>query len=120
MICPLCPVRNSITTDPNKLGIVVTSPEHLRHVLGIAQAALRAGKGIKVFLTGKAVHLTKCAEFSVLAGMCAVDDLAICADSYACEGYDVADIPHGISCRQMRTQAFLGAILAECGRYVVL
>jgi len=110
-----------MATDPNKLGIFVTSPQHMRHVMGVAAAATRAGKKVMVFFTYKSVHLTKHPDFVKLANMCEVEDLAICADSYTCEGYDVeTDIPKGLTGRQMRTQAYHGAIIDECGKYLVM
>lgn len=110
-----------MSADPNKLGIFVTSPQHMCHLVGIAKAAVRAGKKVMVFLTFKSIHLTKHADFITLANLCDVEDLAICADSYTCEGYDTAnDIPPGLVPKQMRTQAFHGAVLEECGKYLVL
>ncbi|OCC16202.1 hypothetical protein DBT_0019 [Dissulfuribacter thermophilus] len=107
--------------DPNKLGIFVTSPQHMRHLLGIVSAAVRAGKKVMVFLTFKSIHLTKHSDFIKLANMCEVENLAICADSYTCEGYDVEkDVPKGLTPKQMRTQAFHGGIIDECGKYLVL
>ncbi|MEF3168974.1 MAG: hypothetical protein K6360_06525 [Deltaproteobacteria bacterium] len=110
-----------MSADPNKLGIFVTSPQHMDHVLGITQAAVRAGKKVMIFFTFKAVHLTKHPSFSILANLCDVENLAICADSYTCEGYDYAkDVPRGLVPKQMRTQAYHGAMLEECGKYIVL
>ncbi len=107
--------------DPNKFAIFVTSPQNMRHVVGIAEAADRAGKKPMIFFTFKSIHLTKDSRFKALAELCGKDDIAICADSYTCEGYDgVADIPAGLSETQMRTQAFHGAQLDECGKYIVL
>ncbi len=107
--------------DPNKLAIFVTSPQNMAHVVGIAEATVKAGKKPMVFFTYKSVHLTKDARFKALAELCGEDDLAICADSYTCEGYDsAADIPAGLTGKQMRTQAFHGALLDECGKYIVL
>ena len=107
--------------DPNKFGIFVTSPQNMRHVIGIASAAVRAGKKVKVFFTFKAVHLTKHPDFVKLANMLEVDDMAICAASYTCEGYDAEnDIPKGLTPKQMGTQAFHGGIIEECGNYLVL
>lgn len=110
-----------MSADPNKLGIFVTSPQNMRHVLGIAKAAVRAGKTMMVFFTYKSIHLTKTPDFVTLASMCDVENLAICADSYTCEGYDTAnDIPPGLTQSQMRTQSYHGAVLDECGKYIVL
>ena len=109
-----------MSADPNKLGIFVTSPQNMRHVLGVTQAAVRAGMKTMVFFTFKAVHLSKTPEFVKVANLCEIKDLAICAASYQCEGYDVEDVPKGITARQMATQAYHGALLEECGKYLVL
>ena len=110
-----------MAADPNKLGIFVTTPQHMRHILGIAKAAVRAGKNVMVFFTFKSIHLTKNPLFYELTQLCAVEDVAICADSYICEGFDnVNDIPRGLTDKQMRTQAFHGAILDECAKYIVM
>ncbi len=109
-----------MSVDPNKLGIFVTSPQHMRHVLGVTQAAVRVGMKAMVFFTFKAVHLSKTSEFVKVANLCEIKDLAICAASYQCEGYDVEDVPKGITGRQMATQAYHGALLEECGKYLVL
>ena len=109
-----------MSADPNKLGIFVTSPQHMRHVLGIAHAAVRVGMEVKVFFTFRAVHLSKTPQFTELAGLLKVENLIICAASYQCEGYDVEDVPQGLTARQMGTQANHGALLEECGKYVTL
>jgi len=110
-----------MSADPNKLGIFVTTPQHMRHILGITKAAVRAGKKVMVFFTFKSIHLTKNPLFYELTQRCAVEDIAICADSYICEGFDnVNDIPRGLIDKQMRTQAFHGAILDECAKYIVM
>ena len=109
-----------MAADPNKLGIFVTSPQHMQHILGLAKAAVRAGKKVKIFFTFKAIHLTKNPNFYELAQLCG-EDIAICADSYICEGFDnVNDVPYGLTDKQMRTQAFHGAILDECAKYIVM
>ncbi|WP_297953091.1 hypothetical protein [uncultured Desulfobulbus sp.] len=93
----------------------------MRHILGLTKAAVRAGKKVMVFFTFKSIHLTKDPRFAELTQLCAVEDIAICADSYICEGFDnVNDIPRGLIDKQMRTQAFHGAILDECAKYIVM
>jgi len=110
-----------MSSEAEKMGIVVTSPQYMRHVLGVAKAAKRAGKKVMVFFTFKSVHLTKHPDFACLANLCELEDIAICADSYTCEGYDVEkDVPKGLVPRQMRTQAYLGAILDECNKVLFL
>lgn len=110
-----------MAADPNKLAIFVTSPQNMTHIVGIAEAADRAGKKLKIFFTYKSIHLTKDPRFKGLAELCGEENLGICADSYTCEGYDsVKDIPAGMTENQMRTQAFHGALLDECGKYIVL
>ena len=110
-----------MAADPNKLAIFVTSPQNMTHIVGIAEAASKAGKKPMIFFTYKSIHLTKDARFKALAELCGENNIAICADSYTCEGYDsVSDIPAGLSANQMRTQAFHGAQLDECGKYIVL
>ncbi len=107
--------------DPDKLGIFVTTPQYMPQLMKIVEAAQRAGKKVKVFFTFKAVHLTKQPDFARLVQMLPEEDLAICADSYTCEGFDAeGDIPGGMTPKQMRTQAFHGLILEECGKYMVL
>ncbi|QJA06146.1 cobalamin B12-binding domain-containing protein [Thermosulfurimonas marina] len=107
--------------DPDKLGIFVTTPQYMPHLMKIVEAAQRAGKKVMIFFTFKAVHLTKQPDFARLVKMVPEDDLAICADSYTCEGFDVElDIPGGMTPKQMRTQAFHGQVLEECGKYMVL
>ena len=110
-----------MAADPNKLAIFVTSPQNMAHVIGLAEATVKAGKKPMVFFTYKSIHMTKDARFPALAELCGKEDIAICADSYTCEGYDSAnDIPAGLDGSQMRTQAFHGALLDECAKYIVL
>ncbi len=109
-----------MSAEGNVLGICVTTPQYMHHIMGITQAALRAGKKVKVFFTFKGIHLTKHPDFVKLANMLPPDDIAICAKSYNCEGYDSQlDIPKGLTNLQMRTQGFHVEILEECDRYLV-
>ncbi len=108
-----------MSAEGNVLGIFVSSPQYLKHVMGITQAALRAGKRVMVFLTFKGIHLTKDSNFLKLANMLPPEDLVICAKSYNCEGYDsMLDVPKGLTMSQMRTQGFHVEILEECDRYL--
>lgn len=101
------------------LGIFVTSPQNMRHILGITNAAVKKGSRVKVFFTWMSVHLTKCPDF---AGLCAMEnvDVSICADSYKKAGYDIADIPKGLTQKEMATQAQHGAIIEDFDCYMTL
>ena len=66
--------------DPDKLGIFVTDPQYMGHLMKIVEAAQRAGKKVKIFFTFKAIHLTKQPDFPRLVQMIPEEDLAICAD----------------------------------------
>ena len=101
------------------IGIFVTSPQNMRHVMGVTKAAIAKGSKVKVFFTWTGVHLTKCADFPSL---CALDnvDVSICADSYKRNGYDVADVPKGLTSKEMATQAQHGAIIEDYDCYLTL
>ena len=109
-----------MSTEGNVLGIFVVTPQYMRHIIGVTQAALRANKKVKLFFSYKAVHLTKHPDFEKLANLLPDQDLSICAASYNCEGFDPQlDIPKGLTPEQMRTQAAHGEIIEECDRYLV-
>ncbi len=100
------------------LGIFVTSPQNMRHVLGITKAAKAKGSKVKVFFSWYGVHLTKCPDFK---GLCELaDDVSICVDSYKNAGYDPADIPPGLEAKKMATQAQHGEIIEDYECYLTL
>lgn len=101
------------------LGIFVTSPQHMRHVMGITKAAVAKGSKVKVFFTWYGTHLTKCSAFPELCAMENVD-VSICVDSYKKAGYDIEDIPEGLVASKMATQAQHGAIIEDYECYLTL
>ena len=103
------------------IGIFVTSPQNMRHVLGITKAAVAKGAKVKVFFTWMATHLTKCPTWNELTSMDKdMVDVSICADSYKKMGYDLADIPAGLTQKEMATQAQHGAIIEDYDSYLTL
>jgi len=100
------------------LGIFVTSPQHMRHVMGITKAAKAKGSKVKVFFSWFGVHLTKCKEFPALCEL--ADDVSICVDSYKNAGYDPADIPAGLEAKKMATQSQHGEIIEDYECYLTL
>ena len=100
------------------LGIFVTSPKNMAHVMGITKAAKAKGNDVKVFFTWKGTLLAKDPQFPEL---CTIAEVAICADSYKKMGYDPqADIPEGLNEKQMSTQAKHGYLIDDCEKYLTL
>lgn len=100
------------------LGIFVTNPDNMHHVMGVTKAAKAKGAQVKIFFTWKGTLLAKDPAFAELVGI--ADDVSICADSYKKMGYDVADVPAGLTPEKMATQAQHGAILESYDRYMTL
>lgn len=100
------------------LGIFVTNPDNFRHVEGVVKAAKAKGCKVKVFFTWTATHNSKLAEFPALCKL--ADDVAICVDSYAKQGYDRNDVPPGLDPKKMATQAQHGEVIEDYDYYLSL
>lgn len=100
------------------LGIFVTTESSMKHVMGITKAAKAKGSNVKVFFTWKATHLTKDPAFPELCEI--ADDVSICVDSYKKQGYDIEDIPKGLTAKKMATQAQHGIIIEDFDCYLSL
>ena len=98
------------------LGIFVTNPDSMQHVMGITKAAKDKGSKVKVFFTWKGTLLTKDPRFPALCEL--ADDVSICADSYKKMGYEVSDVPVGLTNEKMATQAQHGAIIEDYDYYL--
>lgn len=99
------------------LGIFVSNPDSMRHVMGIAKAAKAKGSDIKVFFTWYGTKLTKDSQFPEL---CQMADVSICLDSYKKMGYDQNDIPEGLTAEKMATQTQHGIIIEDYDCYISL
>jgi hypothetical protein len=100
------------------LGIFVTSPKNMAHVMGITKAAKAKGNDVQVFFTWKGTLLAKDPQFSEL---CNIAKVTICADSYKKMGYDPeSDIPEGLTEKEMSTQAKHGYLIDDCEKYITL
>ncbi len=109
-----------MSKDPDKLGIFVTSPFHFNELMKIVEAAYRKGKKVKIFFTYKSTHMINYPTFENLRKMVPEEDLAICLAAYICEGFEPEYHISGLTEKQLRTQAFHGAIIEEAGKYLVL
>jgi len=83
-----------MAADPDRLGIFVTAPQHMGHVMGVVNAALKAGKKVKIFFTYKATHLTKHPDFLRLS--------------------------KSLTKSQMSSQEYHAEMIRECGKYLSL
>ena len=101
------------------LGIFVTNPNHMKHVVGVTKAAAAKGANVKLFFTWYSTKLTTDPEFPKLCAMENVD-VSICADSYVKSGFDVENVPEGLTKEKMATQAQHGAIIDDYDCYLTL
>lgn len=98
------------------LGIFVTTPDNMKHVIGITKAAKDKGSTVKIFFTWKATNLSKTPEF---VGLCQIaDDVSICVDSYKKQGFSPDDVPLGLTAKKMATQAQHGIIIEDFDCYL--
>ena len=100
------------------LGIFVTTEDCMDHLMGITKAAKSKGSEVKIFFTWKATHLSKDPLFPELCSL--ADDVSICVDSYKKQGYDIEDIPEGLTAKKMATQAQHGIIIEDYDCYLSL
>lgn len=101
-----------------ELGIFVTNPNYMQHVVGVTKAAKAKGLDVRIFFTWTGTKLAKDPQF---ADLCTIAKVAICADSYKKMGYDPEnDIPAGLTAKEMSTQAKHGAMIDECDYYMTL
>ena len=98
------------------LGIFVTNPDNLHHVMGVVKAAKEKGSQVKVFFTWTGTKNAKDPDFPALCEL--ADDVSICADSYKKQGFDVDDIPEGLTAKEMATQAQHGIIIEDYDCYI--
>ena len=98
------------------LGICATGRNSLLHLLGIAGAAVRAGKRVQVFITGDAARFTQDSRFSEVV---AIAEVGICEVSYFAAGYQGIEIP-GLVDKDFVTQARNAELVERCERYLLI
>ncbi|MFZ5799154.1 MAG: peroxiredoxin [Desulfobulbus sp.] len=99
------------------LGIFVTNPDNMRHVVGVTKAAVDKGCKVKLFFTWTATKLTQDPEFE---GLCKIADVSICLDSYRKMGFDQNVVPAGMVKEKMATQTQHGIIIEDYECYLSL
>jgi hypothetical protein len=98
------------------LGICATGRNSLPHLLGIAEAAVRAGKRVEIFITGEAARFTQDSRF---AEVIAIAEVGICEVSYIAAGYQGVEIP-GLTDKDYVTQARNAELVERCERYLLI
>ncbi|MEW6574546.1 MAG: hypothetical protein AB1374_13050 [Bacillota bacterium] len=104
------------SAQKEKLGVCVSSQRHLRHLIGITQAAQRAGKEVVIFLTHKGVLLTQEPEFKKIAGKARY---ALCYAGWKANGLEGKSVP-GMNETGFATQLRHAEMMEEVDRYIVL
>jgi peroxiredoxin family protein len=99
----------------DKLGILVSSDKYIDHLIGITKAAHRAGKKVSIFLTNRAVLLTKNERFTELDGICHVSLCSLCFESFKVD----KPVPV-VNDKDFATQMRNVVIMKDCDRYIVL
>jgi len=97
-----------------KLGILVSSDQHLEHVINLTEAALVKGKDVEIFFTGEGVLLTQSPDFSRLVGKA---KMSLCDVSFRSLGLK-GDVP-GFGFKDFATQAKNAEIIKTSHRYLV-
>jgi len=97
------------------LGILVSSDKHFGHLLGLAQAAVKAQKRVSVFLTHRGVLLTQEPGFAELTTLA---EVSVCKANFQVFGLE-EPVP-GLAAKDFTTQASHGLMIQACDRYITL
>ena len=76
------------------LGMMITKYENLEHIAGVAKAASKAGKAVKIFMTDEGVRFTRDPKFLELL---TVDGIDVSVCEHSCEQVGLSDKTGGIS-----------------------
>lgn len=96
------------------LGMFVCTPKHFDHVLGLAEAARRAGVAVSIFFSGEGTALSQHPGFRELTTMAKV---SLCDVSYRRLGY--AGLAPGLDKKGHSNQMEHALMVAEVDRYLV-
>lgn len=97
-----------------KLGICVSSDEHLDKLIKLTRAANKKGVEVTIFLSHLGALLTQDPCFGELDGLAKV---SLCNVSF--EGHGLTPPVKGIGEKDYGTQARHGELIEDCDRYLV-
>ena len=98
-----------------KLGIFVSTDQHLDKIIKICRSANKKEIEVLIFFTHLGVLLTQKPEFKELEGLAKMSLCNVCF-----EGHELKPPVPGIASRDYATQARHGMVIEECDRYLSL
>lgn len=105
--------------EKETLGILVSTNRHIDHVIGVAKAAKKAGKGLVIFFTHDGILMTQEPKYQELADI-GPDKMSLCNVRWEELGLKGNPIPAGMDDKGMATQSGHVALIEKCDRYMVL
>jgi sulfur relay (sulfurtransferase) complex TusBCD TusD component (DsrE family) len=106
-----------------RLGILVPTGKNLDHLIGMANAAKKAGKLLTIFFTHDGVLLTQQAKYPELAEIIdreQGDEISLCNVGWEEHGLKGKPVPAAMGDKDLATQSRHGAMLGKCDRYLVM
>lgn len=90
----------------SRLGILVNTDRHLKHVLGFTRAALAARHEVIIFVMDGGTRLLRDAGLQGLAGLPGVS-LSLCDHSAKRHGVDIEGLPAAVVCGSQLNNAMM-------------
>jgi hypothetical protein len=109
--------------EKEKLGIFVPTDNYIDHLIGVARAAMKAGKALCIFFTHEGVRMSQHPRYQELAETISADEdneISLCNVSWGELGLKDQSIPAGMSVKDLATQSRHCAMIDKCDRYMVL
>ncbi|MBF0557532.1 MAG: DsrE family protein [Nitrospirae bacterium] len=99
-----------------KLGILVNTDRHLRHLMGLSNAALSMGHEVNIFFMDSGAKLLGCED---LKQLCSVKGVRICFCDFNARGFNISKegLPPETVCGSQYDNALM---VNEADRVVVL
>jgi hypothetical protein len=97
------------------LGVLVSSDQHMEHLLGICRAVRASGRRTKIFLTNRGVLLVKDPRFQELEEC---PEVSLCNVNF--EAFELEKPVPLVADKDFATQARHGMLIEDCDRYIVL
>jgi hypothetical protein len=101
--------------EKEKLGIFVPTDNYIDHLIGVARAAMKAGKALCIFFTHEGVRISQHPKYADED-----NEISLCNVSWGELGLKDQSIPAGMSVKDLATQSRHCAMIDKCDRYMVL